>query len=113
MGAVFSLPWTRLEEWYGALPALHQAGFTTVALTPAEDAADLAAVAVELAAEKVALVVGSEGPGLTARWLRSADRRAGIPMANGIDSLNVAAAAAIAFYAFAQPSGAPTGQSGG
>lgn len=101
MGAVFALPWTRLPDWYDALPALSEAGFTTVALTLAPDA-----VPVEEAvagAARVALVLGSEGHGLSARWEQSADRRAIIPMArtarDGVDSLNVAAAAAVACYA--------------
>ncbi len=96
MGAVFSLPWTRVEEWYDALPALSERGFTTVALTPADDA-----VAIEDAVrgvDRLALVVGTEGHGLSPRWLRSADKRAVIPMASGIDSLNVAAATAVACY---------------
>jgi tRNA G18 (ribose-2'-O)-methylase SpoU len=96
MGAVFSTPWTRLPDWYDALPALSDAGFTTVALTLADDA-----VAIEEAVSgvaKVALVLGSEGHGLSPRWERSADRRAIIPMREGIDSLNVAAATAVACY---------------
>jgi tRNA G18 (ribose-2'-O)-methylase SpoU len=99
MGAVFSLPWTRLPDWYDALPQLSDAGFTTVALTPAPDAVDLQAVAADLASTRVALVVGSEGPGLSGRWMAAADVRVRIPMASGIDSLNVAAATAVACYA--------------
>lgn len=96
MGAVFALPWTRLEEWYDALPALTDAGFRTVALTLAEDAVPLEeAVA---GADRLALVMGTEGHGLSARWTATADRRAIIEMAAGIDSLNVAAAAAVACY---------------
>ncbi|GAA5149202.1 RNA methyltransferase [Nocardioides marinquilinus] len=100
MGAVFSLPWTRLPDWDDALPALSRAGFTTVALTLADDAVPLAdAVA---GRDKVALVLGSEGHGLSERWQRAADVRAVIPMARGpevgVDSLNVAAAAAVACY---------------
>ena len=96
MGAVFSLPWTRVDDWYDALPALSRRGFTTVALTPADDAVTIEdAVRGE---ERVALVVGTEGHGLSARWLASADRRAVIPMAAGIDSLNLAAATAVACY---------------
>ena len=96
MGAVFSLPWTRLEEWYDALPDLSRRGFTTVALTLADDA-----VTIERAVrgvDRLALVVGTEGHGLSDRWLTSADARAVIPMAAGIDSLNVAAATAVACY---------------
>ncbi|MBA2445505.1 MAG: RNA methyltransferase [Nocardioidaceae bacterium] len=96
MGAVFSLPWTRLVDWYDAVPALSRAGFSTVALTLSGDAVDLAAVPTR---DKVALLVGSEGHGLSARWEHSADVRAKIPMAAGIDSLNAAAATAVACYA--------------
>lgn len=98
MGAVFSVPWTRLPHWYDAMPRLQGAGFTTVALTPADDAADLGAVVGELRGSKICLVLGSEGPGLTSRWLGSADLRARIPMDADVGSLNVAAATAIACY---------------
>src|SRR6476660_8094200 len=96
MGAVFTMPWTRLPDWYDALPTLSAAGFTTVALTLADDATELDTAVAGL--DKVALVLGSEGHGLSARWEQSADRRAIIPMREGIDSLNVAAATAVACY---------------
>ncbi|MBA2717594.1 MAG: RNA methyltransferase [Propionibacteriales bacterium] len=99
MGAVFSVPWTRLQEWYDALPALSAAGFTTVALTPAPDAVPLDEMVGRVDRRRLCIVVGTEGAGLSARWLTSADERAVIPMGNGVDSLNVAAAAAVAFYA--------------
>jgi tRNA G18 (ribose-2'-O)-methylase SpoU len=99
MGAVFSLPWTRLPEWYDALPALSAAGFTTIALTPASDTLSIADLADRVAGQPICLVIGGEGHGLSSRWLTTADVRVAIPMTNGIDSLNVAAAAAIAFYA--------------
>ena len=79
MGAVFSVPWTRLPDWYDALPELTAAGFTTVALTLAADAVPIEDAVRGL--DKVALVLGSEGPGLSARWEAAADRRATIPMA--------------------------------
>ena len=100
MGAVFSMPWTRLPDWYDALPTLSAQGFTTVALTLADDAS-----AVEDAVagvDRVALVLGSEGHGLSSRWEQSADRRAIIPMREGIDSLNVGAATAVACYVTAR-----------
>lgn len=97
MGAVFATPWTRLPDWYDALPTLSSRGFTTVALTLAPDATPVEeAVA---GAGRLALALGSEGHGLSPRWEHSADRRAIIPMAPGVDSLNVAAAAAVACYA--------------
>ncbi len=100
MGAVFAVPWTRLPDWYDALPALSSAGFTTVALTLAPDAVPVEEAVAGL--DRVALVLGSEGHGLSERWERSADRRAIIPMREGIDSLNVAAATAVACYVTAR-----------
>ncbi len=96
MGAVFALPWTRLDDWYDAMPMLERAGFTTVALTLAEDAVPVPDAVHGV--DRLALVLGSEGPGISERWQRSAHRRAVIPMQAGIDSLNVAAASAVACY---------------
>jgi tRNA G18 (ribose-2'-O)-methylase SpoU len=100
MGAVFSMPWTRLPDWYDALPHLSDRGFTTVALTLADEAAPIEEGVAGL--DRVALVLGSEGHGLSARWEAAADRRATISMREGIDSLNVAAAAAVACYVTAR-----------
>jgi tRNA G18 (ribose-2'-O)-methylase SpoU len=100
MGAVFGLPWSRLPDWYGALPDLERRGFRTVALTLSRDAADLEEAVSGL--DRLALIVGSEGHGLSERWERSAERRAMIPMHAGIDSLNVAAATAVACYVAAR-----------
>ncbi|MCM3515329.1 MULTISPECIES: RNA methyltransferase [Nocardioides] len=102
MGAVFTLPWTRVDDWATALPRLSELGFTTVALTLADDATEVEQAVAGL--DKVALVLGSEGHGLSPRWERAADRRAVIPMAAGIDSLNVAAATAVACYVTARRS---------
>jgi tRNA G18 (ribose-2'-O)-methylase SpoU len=96
MGAVFALPWTRLPNWFDALSQLAGHGFTTVALTLAEGATPLDEAVAGL--DKVALVLGSEGHGLSPHWERSAQRCAVIPMRAGIDSLNVAAATAVACY---------------
>jgi tRNA G18 (ribose-2'-O)-methylase SpoU len=96
MGAVFTMPWTRLPDWYDALPDLSAVGFTTVALTLAPDSTPIEEAVAGL--DRMALVLGSEGHGLSARWEASADRRAIIPMREGIDSLNVAAASAVACY---------------
>jgi tRNA G18 (ribose-2'-O)-methylase SpoU len=100
MGAVFSTPWTRLPDWYEALPDLAARGFTTVALTLADDADPVEEAVAGV--DRVALVLGSEGHGLSPRWEGSADRRAIIPMRAGIDSLNVAAAGAVACYVTAR-----------
>ncbi|MGB0099636.1 MAG: RNA methyltransferase [Nocardioides sp.] len=100
MGAVFSTPWTRLSDWASALPSLSDLGFTTVALTLAPDAVPIEEAVAGV--DRVALVLGSEGHGLSSRWESSADRRAIIAMADGIDSLNVAAATAVACYVTAR-----------
>jgi len=100
MGTVFAVPWTRIEDWYDALPQLSAAGFTTVALTLAEDSTPIEEAVAGV--DRVALVLGSEGHGLSPRWERAADRRAIIPMAAGVDSLNVAAATAVACYVTAR-----------
>jgi tRNA G18 (ribose-2'-O)-methylase SpoU len=100
MGAVFSVPYARLEGWYDAVAELVKEGFTTVALTPAADALEIEEAVRGL--DRVALLMGSEGPGLSRRWMVTADRRAVIPMAAGIDSLNVAAATAVACYVTAR-----------
>jgi tRNA G18 (ribose-2'-O)-methylase SpoU len=102
MGAGFTLPWTRLPSWETGMSDLSDAGFTTVALTLAADAVPVEAAVAGL--DKVALVLGGEGHGLSSRWESAADRRAVIPMAAGIDSLNVAAATAVACYVAARRS---------
>ena len=96
MGAVFSVPYARMDDWYDGLTEIGRAGFTTVALTPDPDALDIEEAVAHVG--KVALLIGSEGPGLSRRWMQEADLRAVIPMAAGIDSLNVAAATALACY---------------
>jgi tRNA G18 (ribose-2'-O)-methylase SpoU len=112
MGAVFSLPWARLEDWWAAPGMLAAAGFLTVALTPAPDALTLSELAAGISAEtRVAVMLGTEGAGLSRRWSDEAEVRARIPMFAGIDSLNVAAAAAIACYALSARG--VTGQSAG
>jgi tRNA G18 (ribose-2'-O)-methylase SpoU len=112
MGAVFSLPWARLEDWSTAPELLSAAGFTTVALTLAQPAQDLDEVAATLRPDQpVAIMLGTEGTGLSPRWSDGATVRATIPMAAGIDSLNVAAASAIACYVLSTRG--VTGQSAG
>jgi len=97
MGAVFALPYARAESWPDALDDIGTAGFTRVALTPSDDAASIDAVA-EGNNDRLALIFGSEGPGLSEGALKRADVRARIPMSADVDSLNVAAAAAVTFY---------------
>jgi len=98
MGHVLALPFAVLPDWPGGLDRLHEAGYLTVALTPAGDAVDLAAVD-PAANPRTAVLLGAEGPGLTPEAQAAARVRARIPMSSGVDSLGVAAAAAIAFAA--------------
>lgn len=100
MGTVFQVPWTRLPEWPEAARMLHAHDFSIVALALAEDAVSLRDLAAEAPA-RLALVFGAEGDGLSRMALAAADRVVTIPMSHGVDSLNVAAAAAVALYALA------------
>ncbi len=101
MGTVFDLPWTRLGSWPEDLQVLRDAGFTVVAMTPRADAIDLDAFDPP---GKVALVLGTEGDGLSTRALDQVDVAVRIPMQRGVDSLNVAAAAAVVCWHL-RPSG--------
>ncbi|GAA5003713.1 RNA methyltransferase [Actinopolymorpha pittospori] len=96
MGTVFAVPYARMDNWYDGLAGLRAAGFRLLALTPAADAVDLDACAG--GPDRLALLLGTEGDGLSARWQDQADLRARIPISPAVDSLNVAAAAAVACY---------------
>ncbi len=100
MGTVFAIPWTKLEPWPQALALLAEHGYRRIALTPAPEAVDLRELSLGKE-QKAALFLGSEGDGLSARAFAACDLRVRIPMAAGVDSLNVAAAAAVACYALA------------
>ena len=98
MGTVFQVPWTRIDPWPDGLSTLRELGFTVAAFALREDSMALD----ELAAappERLALVLGTEGDGLSDRTIAGADLAVRIPMAGGVDSLNVAAASAVAFWA--------------
>ncbi|MGV9675054.1 TrmH family RNA methyltransferase [Nocardia sp. NPDC003482] len=95
MGHVLRVPFARLPSWPGGLGLLRERGFRIIALTPNPAAANLASA---LTGDRVALLLGAEGPGLTEEAMRATDIRARIPMSPGTDSLNVATAAAMAFY---------------
>ena len=98
MGEVFAVPYARLEPWPTALATLvTDAGFTLLALTPAPDAALIQDLTAEQR-RRPALLLGAEGSGLSAAAMRAASARVVIPMRRGVDSLNVAAAAAVAFW---------------
>lgn len=98
MGTVLQVPWTRLPEWDDAVPLLHDAGFDIAALALADDAVTLDDYAAA-PPERVAMVFGAEGDGLSRRALAAADTVVTIPMLHGVDSLNVASASAVALWA--------------
>jgi len=98
MGTVLQVPWTRTADWLSLRASLSEADFHVAALALTEDAVDLRSFAAS-APERVALVLGTEGEGLTPEALAAADTAVQVPMRHGIDSLNVAAAAAVAMYA--------------
>lgn len=95
LGHVMTVPHHRLDSWPGGLEHVRAAGYELVALTPSPEADDIAQLC---AGGKVAFLLGAEGPGLSTDALDAADRRARIPTAPGVDSLNVATAAAVAFH---------------
>jgi tRNA G18 (ribose-2'-O)-methylase SpoU len=101
MGHVLRVPFGRLPAWPDGLDALRGHGFQVVALSPRRSAVPLA----ELGGteRRLALLLGSEGPGLSEAAIAAADVTARIPMAGDVDSLNVATAAAVAFYAVSLP----------
>jgi len=113
MGAVFAIPYARMSDWRGGLAEIRAAGFALLALTPDQSAVPLAELA---PAGRAALLLGTEGDGLSSRWLAQADTAVCIPMsadamALGVDSLNVVAAAAIACHELARLPG-PAGAAG-
>jgi tRNA G18 (ribose-2'-O)-methylase SpoU len=101
MGEVFAVPYARLEPWPDALAEPRAAGFTVLALTPSPDAVALPRLDAA-ARRRPALLFGAEGAGLSRAALAASDLRVAIPMRRGVDSLNVAAAAAVAFWELAR-----------
>lgn len=101
MGTVFQVPWTRIPLW-PAMDELHEAGYTVAALALSDDSVSLGEFSASSVCQgldsRVAVVLGTEGDGLARRTIANADQVVRIPMAGGVDSLNVAAAAAVAFW---------------
>jgi tRNA G18 (ribose-2'-O)-methylase SpoU len=98
MGHALLVPYARAANWPADLTVLRDAGFRLLAMTPDSGACVLAEAMAAAHPQRVAVLVGAEGPGLTAATLRLSDVRVRIPMSRGTDSLNVATAAALAFY---------------
>lgn len=106
MGEILHLPFARIasDEWpEPAFDALHRHGFETWAMTPAPDAVDIWELDVP---NRVAMILGAEGPGLDRRTQGGADRRVRLPIAPDVDSLNVGAAAAVTFAVSGRETGA-------
>ncbi len=97
MGEAYSLPYSRLDPFPEGLEPVRRAGFQLVALTPAPDAVPLDEIKLD-PDDRVAIMLGAEGPGLTEGALDAADIRVKIPMSGLVDSINVGSAAAVAFY---------------
>jgi tRNA G18 (ribose-2'-O)-methylase SpoU len=102
MGTVFQVPWTRIDPWPGGVQALRELGFTTAALALGADSVTLDELAQD-PPERLALVLGTEGDGLSRRTIAAVDLKVTIPMGGGVDSLNVAAAGAVAAWALRVP----------
>jgi tRNA G18 (ribose-2'-O)-methylase SpoU len=97
MGTVFQVPWARLDAWPAAIDELRELGFTVAAMELAEDALDVDVLGAR-GLERLALILGTEGAGILPDTLDAVDLAVKIPMRHGVDSLNVAAASAVAFW---------------
>lgn len=98
MGHALLVPFARAADWPSELKTLQQSGFRLLAMTPAADSKALPEAMAAVHGERVAILVGAEGPGLSYAAMKASDLRVRIPMSRGTDSLNVATAAALAFY---------------
>ncbi len=98
MGHALLVPYARSANWPADLAMLKESGFRLLAMTPDGEACALAEAMAAARDDRVAVLVGAEGPGLMPATLRLSDVRVRIPMSRGTDSLNVATAAALAFY---------------
>ncbi len=105
MGHALLVPYAWAADWPTDLEVLRDSGFRLIAMTPDSAAYTLADAMTQAAGERIAILVGAEGPGLTERAMRASDVRVRIPMSRGTDSLNVATAAALAFYERARLAG--------
>ncbi len=98
MGHALLVPFARSADWPGDLAMLREQGFRLLAMTPDPRAELLSSAMATVRDEPLAVLVGAEGPGLSEQAMRASDMRVRIPMSRGTDSLNVATAAALAFY---------------
>ena len=101
MGTVFLVPWCHIgktkEDWPAGISVLEKMGFTTVAMALSDDSVPISDPRLK-DVKKLAIVLGTEGDGLSKSTIAACDYTAKIPMSHGVDSLNVAAAGAVAFW---------------
>jgi tRNA G18 (ribose-2'-O)-methylase SpoU len=102
MGTVFQVPWTRLQSWPGGVSVLREHGFTVAAFALGDGAISLDDLAADQP-ERLAMIFGTEGDGLSRLAIKGADLVVKIPMAGGVDSLNMAASVAVAIWALRPP----------
>lgn len=102
MGTVFQVPWTRIEPWPQAVNDLQAQGFSVASLALRDDAISLDELVADIP-ERLVMVLGAEGDGLARRTVDASDLVVRIPMAGGVDSLNVAAASAVVLWATRPP----------
>jgi tRNA G18 (ribose-2'-O)-methylase SpoU len=105
MGHALLVPYAWAGDWPGDLDMLRDRGFRLLAMTPDPASRTLADAMTDVADQRLAVLVGAEGPGLSERVMRASDMRVRIAMSRGTDSLNVATAAALAFYERARLNG--------
>lgn len=109
MGEVFAVPYARLQPWPEALQQVRRAGFSLLALTPAAGAVPIQRLRASQR-DRPALLLGAEADGLSRAAVAACDVPAAIPMRHGVDSLNVAAATAVACWELTRADDAPVGQ---
>jgi tRNA G18 (ribose-2'-O)-methylase SpoU len=106
MGTVFQVPWTRIDPWPSGVQVLRDHGFTVAAFALGDGAISLDDLAADQP-ERLAMIFGTEGDGLSRLAIKRADLIVRIPMAGGVDSLNMAAASAVAIWALRPPRQGP------
>jgi len=99
MATVLRVPFARAPDWPRAITGLRARGFAIATLTPHQSAEPIDDFAVRIRGQKLAIVIGSEGPGVSDHTIGLSDARVRIEMAAGVDSLNVSVAAGIALFA--------------
>jgi tRNA G18 (ribose-2'-O)-methylase SpoU len=102
MGTVFQVPWTRIDPWPGGVQVLRDHGFTVAAFALGDGAISLDLLAADQP-DRLAMIFGTEGDGLSRLAIKGADLVVRIPMGGGVDSLNIAAASAVAIWALRPP----------